>query len=105
MCVSALSAPAERGGPTVLPSTHPSTTTVIGDTVVLFSLRDFLRNKKWSKDAVEQGLRRRRGRRGIGSRAVGGGAGGGGDKVGGLGGMDGCGVMLCVLGRDGSTAT
>jgi hypothetical protein len=38
----------------------------VGDTVVLFSLRDFLRNKKWSKDAVEQGLRRRRGRRGVG---------------------------------------
>lgn len=51
---------------------------MIGDTVVLFSLRDFLRNKKWSKDAVEQGLRRRRGRRGIGPRAA-----SGGDKAGG----------------------
>ena len=91
MFVSALSAPAERerpiGSAPHTPYHPPPTTIVIGDTVVLFSLRDFLRNKKWSKDAVEQGLRRRRGRRGIGSRAVGGGAGGGGDKVGGLGEM------------------
>lgn len=57
-----------------LTNPHPfptSTTTVIGDTIVLFSLRDFLRNKKWSKDALEQGLRRRRGRRGLGRDASG----------------------------------
>jgi len=38
----------------------------VGDTVVIFSLRDFLRESKWSKEALEQGLRRRRGRRTMG---------------------------------------
>lgn len=38
----------------------------LGDTIVIFSLRDFLRETKWSKEALEQGLRRRRGRRTIG---------------------------------------
>lgn len=39
----------------------------VGDTVVIFSLRDFLRSSKWCKDALEQGLRRRRMRRSAGA--------------------------------------
>lgn len=38
---------------------------MIGDTVVLFSLQDFLCNPKWHKDSLERGLRRRRGKRGL----------------------------------------
>jgi len=49
----------------------------LGDTVVVFSLRDFLRETKWSKEALEQGLRRRRGRRTMGQGKEGGQEGGG----------------------------
>ena len=48
----------------------------LGDTVVLFSLRDFLRETKWSKEALEQGLRRRRGKRTMGQGKEGGKEGG-----------------------------
>lgn len=48
----------------------------LGDTVVIFSLRDFLRETKWSKEALEQGLRRRRGKRTMGQGKEGGKEGG-----------------------------
>ena len=52
-------------------STHPHHfTAVVGDTITLFSLRDFLRNKKFSKDILEQCLRRRRGKRGTLARGA-----------------------------------